>query len=85
MTNNQEILCVALAEGTIQSIYSGKNTDCRCGCCGKYYRRGDRSFHRIMNEAMKIAFNNPDVVEECGCGINILRENGKAFTIYFAD
>lgn len=41
------------AEDGIDQIYSGKDHACRCGCSGKYYKPGDKSFKRILTSLKK--------------------------------
>lgn len=44
---------LGVAEDKIDQIYSGKDHACRCGCSGKYYKPGDKSFKRILNSLKK--------------------------------
>lgn len=33
----------------ITKIYHGKDHACRCGCCGRYFEKGDKGFTRAIN------------------------------------
>ena len=74
----------ALADGTITQVYSGLDNACRCGCKGKYYRRGDKMFPGMLRKAI-VASRNPDLPSiETGDGyVNIPLGNNRAYTIYF--
>ena len=44
--------------GEIDSIYTGHESGCRCGCLGRYFEPGSVGFTRALNKITKI---NPDV------------------------
>ncbi|MBO4726094.1 MAG: hypothetical protein J5598_00645 [Clostridia bacterium] len=70
-----------IADGKVYTVYSGTDNGCRCGCKGKYYKRGDRSFHRIFNEATKLLYAGCEY-ELIGNAINIPRGNNKTYTLF---
>lgn len=71
----------AIADGKIYTVYSGIDNGCRCGCKGKYFKRGDKTFHRAFNAAVKLLYSGAKY-EFIGNAINIPRGNNKAYTLY---
>lgn len=39
----------------IVKIYHGRDHECRCGCRGKYFHRGERGFTRARNRLDKLS------------------------------
>ena len=65
--NVAEYLSQKTKEGrSIETIYTGLEMGCRCGCAGRYFKPGEKGFTRAYNKALKL---NPNVV----CAVD---ENG---------
>lgn len=47
---NETLAKAGWTEDTIQKIYHGGDHACRCGCAGKYFRRGEIGFTRALNK-----------------------------------
>ena len=47
---NETLVKAGWTEDTIKKIYHGGDHVCRCGCAGRYFKRGDRGFTRALNE-----------------------------------
>lgn len=54
MLNFNEVLAKAgWTEDSIKKIYHGGDHVCRCGCAGKYFKRGTPGFTRAINALRK--------------------------------
>ena len=40
--------------GEIESIYTGRESGCRCGCLGNYFDPGTRGFTRALNKISRL-------------------------------
>ena len=44
-------LSTLLKDKAITNIYTGRESGCRCGCNGTYWKPGDKGFARAFNKA----------------------------------
>jgi hypothetical protein len=84
MTLNELLINKGKSVKDITQIYRGKDHACRCGCCGRYFKAGEKGFTRAINEMSKTDFYCFNV-EYGDTYINIPYDydNDKCFCIYF--
>lgn len=71
----------------ITLVYQGKDSGCRCGCNGVYYRPSDdlddNAFEVALQQALDVAESEGVGIKITDDWINISYGDDKAFTIYY--
>lgn len=53
MKLSERLECIEMSLNSkveVTKIYHGKDHACRCGCCGRYFEKGDKGFTRAINK-----------------------------------
>jgi len=84
MTLNEVLKKFNRTAEEITDVYHGRDHACRCGCCGNYFKPGERGFTRAINRMNKDDFECFNL--EAGTTyINIPYDwdNDKCYCVYF--
>ena len=87
ITLNEILNMLGWTEADIEKIYYGKSHACRCGCCGNYFRPGERGFNRHMNSLRRGVlkaheFELFDIDVACYINIDLAYTNDRCICLY---
>lgn len=74
---------ISLKTDKVTKVYSGRDGACCCGCAGKHYQRGDKSFpHMLSRVARMVAAAEPHTVD-CGGTYVAVTVGARVLIAYF--